>query len=57
MYVHTYGISPHSTGLCLLLGPLPKKVNQLLKGTIWSTVPLPCFFVVVKSQRVAGQGP
>ena len=25
--VHMDGISPHSTGLCPLSGPLPKKIN------------------------------
>ena len=34
-----------------------RKKNQSPKGIIWSAVPLPCFFVVMKSQRVAGQRP
>ena len=29
--------------------------NQSPKGIIWSAVPLPCFFAVVRSQRIAGQ--
>ena len=33
------------------------KKNQSPKGIIWSAVPLPCFFAVLKSQRVAGQRP
>ena len=34
-----------------------RKKNQSPKGIIWSAVPLPCFFAVLKSQRVAGQRP
>ena len=51
----TDGISPHSTGLCPLWGPLPK--NQLPKGIMRSLVPLPCLFDIVKSQKLAGQEP
>ena len=36
-------------------GPLPKKEKQLPKGIMRSAVPLPCFFDVVKSQKVAGE--
>ena len=31
--------------------------KPVTKGIIWSAVPLPCYFAVVKSQRVAGQRP
>ena len=34
-----------------------RKENQSPKGIMRSAVPLPCFFDVVKSQKVAGQWP
>ena len=34
-----------------------REENQSPKGIMRSAVPLPCFFDVVKSQRVAGQRP
>ena len=34
-----------------------EKKNQSPTGLIWSAVPLPCYYNVVKSQNVAGQWP
>ena len=38
-------------------GALKTNLNQLQKGIMRSAVPLPRFFDVVKSQKVAGQRP
>ena len=52
----------HSTGLCPLLGPLPKKEeekeNQFPRGIIWSAVPLLRFILYSScGWAVAGQQP
>ena len=58
IYLHLFNLAlVFHTSSATSIPLQPANNNQLPKGIMRSAVPLPCFFDVVKSQRVAGQWP